>query len=160
MQFKRPINLPRLRKTGVRTFVNSFQFLRANKLILSVKVCELVNGWEIPDHIMARCRGEPLTQQELADWRVWKASHDAIERVAVERTRYTEAGGRLAACLRDTCIGLDEGFVVYDDSEASVLWGLLDEFGRRLAKAGLQRPKRSRGRPVSREIGLLRDLKV
>ena len=38
MQFKRPINVAKTRKTGIPTWVNSFQFLRANKLVLSVKL--------------------------------------------------------------------------------------------------------------------------
>ena len=42
MQYKRPINVARTRKTGIPTYVNSFQFLRANKLVLSVKLSELV----------------------------------------------------------------------------------------------------------------------
>ena len=32
MQFKRPLNVAKTRKTGIPTWVNSFQFLRANKL--------------------------------------------------------------------------------------------------------------------------------
>lgn len=47
------------RKDGVPTYVNSFQFLRANKLVLSVKAKELVNGWEIPAKVMARARASP-----------------------------------------------------------------------------------------------------
>ena len=43
MQFKRPLNVAKTRKTGIPTWVNSFQFLRANKLVLSVKLGELVN---------------------------------------------------------------------------------------------------------------------
>lgn len=147
MQFKRPINIPRLRKSGERTYVNSFQFLRANKLILSVKVCELVNGWEIPTHVMARCRGEPLTQRELADWRVWKERHDAAERVADEHTRMLGAGQRIGECLRDAAIGLENGVVSYSSAEVELLWVLLGEFTRRLKAAGFDKPKMPSGRP-------------
>lgn len=69
MQFKRPLNVSKTRKDGVPSYVNSFQFLRANRLILSVKIKELINGWEIPAEVMARCKDAPLTEQELVDAR-------------------------------------------------------------------------------------------
>jgi hypothetical protein len=51
--------------------------LRANELVLSVKLDELVDGVEIPPEVMARCKGSPLTAQELAEWRAWKVKHDS-----------------------------------------------------------------------------------
>ena len=127
MQFKRPLNLPKSRKTGVPTYVNSFQFLRANKLVLSVKLDELVNGWEIPADVMARCKGEPLTSQELAD--------EAV-----------------ADTLRDACHAMDNSLATYSEADAEELWALIAEFTKRLKKAGLDRPKRPRGRPKSNTI--------
>ena len=48
MQYKRPINVARTRKTGIPTYVNSFQFLRANKLVLSMKIENTVLDTIIP----------------------------------------------------------------------------------------------------------------
>ena len=102
MQFKRPINVAKTRKTGIPTWVNSFQFLRANKLVLSVKLGELVNGWEIPADVMARCKGEPLTPQELADWKAWKVKHDREERQDTDQAVYRVAGENVCRkCLAD-----------------------------------------------------------
>ena len=112
MQFKRPINVAKTRKTGIPTWVNSFQFLRANKLVLSVKLGELVNGWEIPADVMARCKGEPLTPQELADWKAWKVKHDREERQDTDQAVYRVAGENVADTLRNACHALDRGIVL------------------------------------------------
>jgi hypothetical protein len=147
MQFKRPLNLPKSRKTGTPTYVNSFQFLRANKLVLSVKLDELVNGWEIPPDVMARCKGEPLSPEELADWKAWKYKHDRVERLDSSVARYRQAAESVADTLRDACHAMENGLAAYTDADSEELWALLDEFGNRLKKAGLDRPKRPRGRP-------------
>ena len=147
MQFKRPINVAKTRKTGIPTWVNSFQFLRANKLVLSVKLGELVNGWEIPADVMARCKGEPLTPQELADWKAWKVKHDREERQDTDQAVYRVAGENVADTLRNACHALDRGIVTYTDADGEELWELLDAFAKRLKKAGIERPTRPRGRP-------------
>lgn len=147
MQYKRPLNLPKSRKTGVPTYVNSFQFLRANELVLSVKLDELVDGVEIPPEVMARCKGEPLTDQELADWRAWKTRHDSEEKQDAELTVMRQAGDNLASTMRDACHGMERGVVTYSDAEGVELFKLLDAVERHLTKLGLQRPKRGRGRP-------------
>jgi len=152
MQFKRPLNLPKSRKTGVPTYVNSFQFLRANKLVLSVKLDELVNGWEIPADVMARCKGEPLTSQELADWKAWKTKHDRVERLDTSVARFRQAAEAVADTLRDACHAMDNSLATYSEADAEELWALIDEFTKRLKKAGLDRPKRPRGRPKSNTI--------
>lgn len=147
MQFKRPLNVAKTRKTGIPTWVNSFQFLRANKLVLSVKLGELVNGWEIPAAVMARCKGEPLTPQELADWKGWKAKHDRDERQDTDQAVYRVAGENVADTLRNACHALDKGIVTYTEADGDELWELLDAFAKRLKKAGIERPTRPRGRP-------------
>ena len=147
MQFKRPINVAKTRKTGIPTWVNSFQFLRANKLVLSVKLGELVNGWEIPADVMARCKGEPLTPHELADWKAWKVKHDREERQDTDQAVYRVAGENVADTLRNACHALDRGIVTYTEADGEELWELLDAFSRRLKKAGIERPSRPRGRP-------------
>ena len=147
MQFKRPINVAKTRKTGIPTWVNSFQFLRANKLVLSVKLGELVNGWEIPADVMARCKGELLTPQELADWKAWKVKHDREERQDTDQAVYRVAGENVADTLRNACHALDKGIVTYTEADGEELWELLDAFAKRLKKAGIERPSRPRGRP-------------
>lgn len=147
MQFKRPLNVAKTRKTGIPTWVNSFQFLRANKLVLSVKLGELVNGWEIPAAVMARCKGEPLTPQELSDWKGWKAKHDREERQDTDQAVYRVAGENVADTLRNACHALDKGIVTYTEADGDELWELLDAFAKRLKKAGIERPTRPRGRP-------------
>ena len=147
MQYKRPINVARTRKTGIPTYVNSFQFLRANKLVLSVKLSELVNGWEIPPEVMARCKDGPLTAQELAEWKAWKAKHDKEERQDTDLAVYRLAGESLADTLRNACHALDKAVVTYTESDGEELWELLDAFAKRLKKAGIERPTRPRGRP-------------
>lgn len=147
MQFKRPLNVAKTRKTGIPTWVNSFQFLRANKLVLSVKLGELVNGWEIPAAVMARCKGESLTPQELADWKSWKAKHDREERQDTDQAVYRVAGENVADTLRNACHALDKGIVTYTEADGEELWELLDAFAKRLKKAGVERPTRPRGRP-------------
>ena len=57
MQYKRPINVARSRKTGIPTYVNSFQFLRANKLVLSVNNPE---GGSATEEVGAEYGGPPL----------------------------------------------------------------------------------------------------
>jgi len=128
MQYKRPINVARTRKTGIPTWVNSFQFLRANKLVLSVKLSELVNGWEIPPEVMARCKDGPLTAQELAEWKAWKAKHDREERQDTDLAVYRLAGESLADTLRNACHALDKAVVTYTESDGEELWELLDAF--------------------------------
>lgn len=147
MQFKRPLNVAKTRKTGIPTWVNSFQFLRANKLVLSVKLGELVNGWEIPADVMARCKGEPLTPQELADWRTWKSKHDREVRQDTDVAVYRLAGENVADTLRNACHALDKAIVTYTEADGEELWELLDAFAKRLKKAGIKRPTRPRGRP-------------
>lgn len=147
MQFKRPLNVAKTRKTGIQTWVNSFQFLRANKLVLSVKLGELVNGWEIPADVMTRCKGEPLTPQELADWRTWKSKHDREERQDTDVAVYRLAGENVADTLRNACHALDKAIITYTEADGEELWELLDAFAKRIKKAGIERPTRPRGRP-------------
>lgn len=147
MQYKRPLNLPKSRKTGVPTYVNSFQFLRANELVLSVKLDELVDGVEIPPEVMARCKGEPLTDQELADWRAWKARHDSEEKHDAELAVMRQAGDGVESAISNACNGMDRGVVTYTQDEAERLFKLTEKFRKRLLDLGLQPPKRGRGRP-------------
>ena len=147
MQFKRPINVAKTRKTGIPTWVNSFQFLMANKLVLSVKLGELVNGWELPADVLARCTAAPPTPQELADWKARKVKHDREERQDTDQAVYRVAGENVADTLRNACHALDRGIVTYTEADGEELWELLDAFAKRLKKAGIERPTRPRGRP-------------
>jgi hypothetical protein len=80
MQYKRPLNLPKSRKTGVPTYVNSFQFLRANELVLSVKLERAGGRRGDTARGDGQVQGSPLTAQELAEWRAWKVKHDSRKR--------------------------------------------------------------------------------
>ena len=97
--------------------------------------------------VMARCKGEPLTPQELADWKAWKVKHDREERQDTDQAVYRVAGENVADTLRNACHALDKGIVTYTEADGEELWELLDAFAKRLKKAGIERPSRPRGRP-------------
>lgn len=150
MQFKRPLNVAKTRKEGIPSYVNSFQFLRANKLVLSVKAKDLVNGWEIPPEVMARCKDEPLTADELADWKEWKRAHDKEELIDTDVARFRLAAEQVPATLRDACHALEYALVTLTKADAIEQWNALDEYARRLEKNGYKRPIRPRGRPKNK----------
>lgn len=155
MQFKRPLNLARTRKEGMPCYVNSFQFLRANKLVLSVKVKELVNGWEIPPPVMARCKRGPLTEQELTDWRQWKCAHDKEVLIDADVARFRQAANHLCATLRDACAAIEYELVAYSEADVDQQWEALREYQRQLEKKGYKRPASlSRQRKTKAESNL------
>lgn len=146
VQFKRPLNLAKTRKEGTPSYVNSFQFLRANKLVLSVKMKELVNGWEIPPQVMARCKNRPLTEQELTDWKRWKRAHDKDVLMDAEVARVRQAAKHLSATLRDACAAIEYELVAYTEAEVDQQWEALNEYERELEKKGYK-PRT----PITRE---------
>ncbi len=150
MQFKRPKNTKT--RDGVPVKVNSFQFLRSDKLILSVKASELVNGWEIPPNVLARAKGDPLTEEELADWKAWKAKHDRGELIESNVARFRAAAESVSEVVSDTARALDHKLVTLTESEAGNLWEAIDDLMRALKRAGIDRPKRPRGRPKAKTI--------
>ncbi len=147
MQFKRPLNVAKTRKAGVPTYVNSFQFLRANKLVLSVKAKELVNGWEIPPKVMARCKGEPLTAQELAAWKEWKREHDKEELIDTDVARYRQAAEQVAPTLWNASHALEYDLVTLTEADVAEQRKAWDDYDKRLEALGFKRPIRPRGRP-------------
>ena len=151
MQFKRPLNVTKTRKDGVPCYVNSFQFLRANKLVLSVKKKELVNGWEIPAEVMARCKDSPLTDQELADWVKWKQEHDKVDLIDTDVARFRAAAEQVPKILRDAGHAMRFDLVELNEHAVAELWEALDEYVRQIEKKGYKRPTRSRGRPKAKK---------
>lgn len=151
MQFKRPLNVTKTRKDGVPCYVNSFQFLRANKLVLSVKRKELVNGWEIPAEVMARCKDAPLTDQELADWKEWKQEHDKVDLIDTDVARFRAAAEQVPKILRDAGHAMRFDLVELNENAVAELWEALDEYVRQIEKKGYKRPTRSRGRPKAKK---------
>jgi len=152
MQFKRPLNVSKTRKDGVPSYVNSFQFLRANRLILSVKIKELINGWEIPAGVMARCKDAPLTEQELDDWKQWKREHDKTELIGTDAARFRLASEQVCTTLRDAGHALKYDLVTLTETAVAEQWEALDEYARQLQKMGHNRPTRPRGRPKAKQI--------
>lgn len=152
MQFKRPLNVSKTRKDGVPSYVNSFQFLRANRLILSVKIKELINGWEIPAEVMARCKDAPLTGQELDDWKQWKREHDKTELIGTDAARFRLASEQVCTMLRDAGHALKYDLVTLTETAVAEQWEALDEYVRQLQKKGHNRPMRPRGRPKAKQI--------
>lgn len=147
MQFKRPMNVAKTRKDGVPTYVNSFQFLRANKLVLSVKARELVNGWEIPAKVMARCKGEPLTAQELEAWKEWKREHDKEELIDTDVARYRQAAEQVAPTVWNASHALEYDLVTLTEADVAEQRKAWDHYDKRLEALGFKRPTRPRGRP-------------
>ncbi len=153
MQFKRPLNVNKTRKEGVPSYVNSFQFLRANKLILSVKKKELINGWEIPPAVMARCKDAPLTEQELADWKDWKQAHDKNELIDTDVARFRTAAEQVPTILLDAANAVKYDLMApLTETAIAELWEALDEYIRQIEKKGYKRPARPRGRPKAKQI--------
>lgn len=157
MQFKRPLNVSKTRKNGAPSYVNSFQFLRANKLVLSIKMKELVNGWEIPAEVMARCKDVPLTDQELADWKEWKQEHDKEEFIGINEARFRTAAEQVCTTLRDAGAAVKYGLVSLNETAVAELWEALDEYVRQIEKKGYKRPVRPRGRPKAKKVTYLDD---
>lgn len=147
MQFKRPLNVAKTRKKGVSSYVNSFQFLRANKLVLSVKSKELVNGWEILPELMARCKDAPLTAQEVADWKEWKRAHDKEELIDTNVARFRQAAEQVPTMLLDACHALQFDLVTHTAADISAQWEALDAYVRAMEKKGYKRPTLPCGRP-------------
>lgn len=157
MQFKRPLNVSKTRKEGVPCYVNSFQFLRANKLVLSVKIKELIDGLEIPADVMSRCKDAPLTHQELADWKEWKQEHDKEEFIGINEARFRAAAEQVRTTLRDAGAAVKYNLVVLTETAVAELWEALDEYVRQIEKKGYKRPTRSRGRPKAKQIIYVED---
>lgn len=146
MQYKRPINVARSRKTGIPTYANSFQFLRANKLVLSVKLSESVNGWEIPPEVMARCKDGPLTAQE---WPSGKPGRPSMTRKSVRTPTWPLTAwpaGWPTRCATPATHWTRPSSPT--PSRTAKSGGEPpDAFAKRLKKAGIERPTRPRGRP-------------
>lgn len=157
MQFKRPLNVSKTRKDGTPSYVNSFQFLRANKLVLSVKIKELINSWEIPAEVMARCKDAPLTDRELDDWKKWKREHDKTELIGTGAARFRQASEQASTILRDAGHALKYDLVTLTETAVAELWEALDEYVRQLQKKGHKRPTRPRGRPKAKQVIYLDD---
>ena len=141
MQFKRPKNTKT--RDGVPVMVNSFQFLRAGTLVLSVKASELINGVKLPTEVLARVKGDTLTVKELAAWRQWKDAHDRADFIARFRTAAQSASGIIA----DTANAIAHQLVTAESFDAKAIWEAMDKLSRELKRAGLDRPARPRGRP-------------
>lgn len=150
MQFKRPKNTNT--PDGVPVKVNSFQFLRSSKLILSVKASELVNGWEIPAEVLARAKGDPLTEEELAEWKAWKAKHDRTELIETNIARFRAAQASVLEVVSDNIMAIDHKLVSLTEADAAEQWELIDDWASALKKAGFERPKRPRGRPKAKRV--------
>ncbi|MGZ5198786.1 MAG: hypothetical protein ACXWC4_03365 [Telluria sp.] len=144
MQFKRPVNT---KKTGASVKVNSFQFLRAGRLVLSVKASELVNGLELPPDVLARVKGDPLTADELAAWKLWKTKHDRADLIEANIARFKTAVLSVADTVTDATNALAYNLVALTPAEGQAIWESMDELGRELKRVGLHREPRPRGRP-------------
>lgn len=145
MQFKRPKNTQTRDGTPVK--VNSFQFLRSGRLVLSVKTSEIINGWELPAEVLARVKGEPLTEQELRAWREWKTKHDRAELVESNLARFRASSDSVVEIMRGTARALAYNLVTLTRQDSEAIWGAIDDLSRELRRAGLEREKRTRGRP-------------
>lgn len=145
MQFKRPINTKS--RSGAPVKVNSFQFLRASKLVLSVKANEIINGWELPREVLARAKGDPLTEEELVAWRIWKTKHDRTDLVEANVARFSAAVQSVSEVIADTARALAHKLAIVTSQDAEAIWEAMDELSRELKRAGLDRPQRPRGRP-------------
>jgi hypothetical protein len=146
MQYKRPINVARTRKTGIPTWVNSFQFLRANKLVLGeVERAGQRLGDSARGH--GAVQGRPADGAGAGRMESLEGQARPEERQDTDLAVYRLAGESLADTLRNACHALDKAVVTYTESDGEELWELLDAFAKRLKKAGIERPTRPRGRP-------------
>lgn len=145
MQFKRPINTKS--RSGAPVKVNSFQFLRASKLVLSVKAHEIINGWELPREVLARAKGDALTEEELLAWRRWKEKHDRTDMAEENVARFRAAALSASGIIADAARALTYDLVTFSEQDAEAIWEAMDELCRELKRVGLDRPTRPRGRP-------------
>lgn len=145
MQFKRPKNTKT--RDGVPVMVNSFQFLRAGTLVLSVKASELINGVKLPTEVLARVKGDTLTVKELAAWRQWKDAHDRADLIEANIVRFRTAAQSASGIIADTASAIAHQLVTAESFDAEAIWEAMDKLSRELKRAGLDRPARPRGRP-------------
>lgn len=87
-----------------------------------------------------------LTKEEQAEWVRWKAKHDA----AHDRDKAYQALDSLTQQLDLAKLAIHEGAT---HSDPRSLWAALGAFSDAMAKSGIPRPKRPRGRPKTRTEG-------
>ena len=101
----------------------------------------------MPTEVLARVKGDPLTEEELAAWCLWKAKHDRADSIEANVARFRAAAKSASEVIADTASALAHKLVTVTSLDAEAIWEAMDELGRELKRAGLDRPLRPRGRP-------------